>query len=357
MALAVRLGADDEGNAAVGLEANSGALLGLAARGLEEAAHPHAAQLAALCGGGAARGEARAIGPHHGLLEIGGEAPAVDQHAHGAAVGELGHHVATAQLDRVDAELARCQIDEALDEIIGLGLARTPIGVDRHGVGVGTPHVHEDGGDGIDPAHGGGRRLGRAVRTDAREVGAEIGDRRDVEGREAAGSVERQTCPRAVVAALRVAHEILAALGGPSDRPAEPPRRPQHEHPFGVEEVLRAEAAAHVGCAHVDAVERHVEDGLGELLADRVHALAGEHQIEARWHLIVAADRRARLDRRHDNPVVDELELDHVGRRGKRRLRGALVAPLEAVGEVSGDLVPQARCSRRKGSGSVDHGG
>ena len=46
-----------------------------------------------------------------------------------------------------------------------------------------------------------------------------------------------------------------------------------------------------------------------------------------------------------------------MGRRGKGRLRGALVAPLEAVGEVSGDLVPQARCRGRKGGSTVNHGG
>ena len=46
-----------------------------------------------------------------------------------------------------------------------------------------------------------------------------------------------------------------------------------------------------------------------------------------------------------------------MGRRGKGRLRGALVAPLEAVGEVSGDLVPQARSRGRKGGSTVDHGG
>src|SRR2546425_2905174 len=39
--------------------------------------------------------------------------------------------------------------------------------------------------------------------------------------------VERQAPARVVVAALRRGDELLAALGDPFDRPAQPPRRPQ----------------------------------------------------------------------------------------------------------------------------------
>ena len=276
-------------------------------------------------------------------VEIGGEPAAVDGDAERTAIGKVADQIAPPQLDRVDAEPARRQLDQPLGQVVGLGFAGAAIGVDRHGVGEDAAHAHEHRRDGIDAAHRGRRRVGRAARAVGRHVSAEIGHRLDIERKEPAVGVERQPPLGPVVAALRRGEKILAALADPFDRAAEPPRRPQHQHPFGIEEILHPEPAADIGRADADALGRHVEDRIGELVAQAVHALARQHQIEAVARLVIAADRGTRLDRHDDQPVVDELDLDDM--RGARHRGGdrRLVAALVTVGEVAGRLVPQQR--------------
>ncbi len=132
-----------------------------------------------------------------------------------------------------------------------------------------------------------------------------------------------------VVAALRPADEFLAPLGDPFDRPPEPPRRPQHQHPFGIEKILHTEPAADVGRGQLDALGGQPEHRLGELIADAVDALSGQQQVEAVGSRVIIADRRPRLDRRRHEAVVDKLDLDDVGRRSERRSGRGLVSPSE----------------------------
>ena len=54
----------------------------------------------------APRGEARDIGALDDVVEIGGEAAAVDRHAHRRDMGEARDEVATAELDRIEPKLA-----------------------------------------------------------------------------------------------------------------------------------------------------------------------------------------------------------------------------------------------------------
>ena len=59
----------------------------------------------------------------------------------------------------------------------------------------------------------------RNERAELGEIGAQIGHEVDVEAEEVAVVVERHLGDRDVVAALRVAQEVLGAVGGPVDRP------------------------------------------------------------------------------------------------------------------------------------------
>ena len=152
--------------------------------------------------------------------------------------------------------------------------------------------------------------------------------------------VERQARPRVIVAALRGADELLAAFGNPFDGTAQPPRRPQHQHPFGIKEILDAEPAPDIGCAHGDTVGRHIEHRFGELPAQAVHALAGQQQVEPVGGGIVSADRGARLDRRDDQPVVDQFDLDDVGCCRERRVDRRSVAALKPVRQIARRFVP-----------------
>ena len=60
------------------------------------------------------------------------------------------------------------------------------------------------------------------------------------------GRIEGQFGLDREVAALVVADEGLAALAGPFDRTADPPRGPRQQRKFGIEEIAGAEIAAHV---------------------------------------------------------------------------------------------------------------
>jgi hypothetical protein len=170
-----------------------------------------------------------------------------------------------------------------------------------------------------------------AARAVGREISTEISHRNDIEGEKSAVPVERQAPAGMIVTALCGAHELLAALGDAFDGQAQPPRRPRHQHPFGVKEVLDAEPAPDIGCAHCDAVERHIEDNFSELLAQAMDALAGQQQVEAVGSGIVSADRGTRLDRGDHQAVVDQLDLDGMGCRRKRRIDCRFVAAPEPV--------------------------
>ncbi|HEX4617447.1 MAG TPA: hypothetical protein VH230_16220 [Stellaceae bacterium] len=278
--LAVRLGAEDQRNPAV-VEAYFGEFVRRAARRFEKTADPEPAQPAARSRLGAPRRETSVAGLRQRVVEIGGKAPAIDGHAERAAIGEGGDHIAPPQAHGVPAVPSGGDVDQPLDQVIRLGLSGAAIGVDRHSVGEDAAHIHKDGRDRVDAAHRRRRRIGRTARSVRRQIGAEIGH---------GGHVERQPSLRTAIAALRPADEFLAPLGDPLDRPPEPPRRPQDQHPFGIEKILHAEPAADIGCGQLNALGRQPEHRLGELIADAVDALSGQQQVEATGGRVIIAD-------------------------------------------------------------------
>jgi hypothetical protein len=153
---------------------------------------------------------------------------------------------------------------------------------------------------------------------------------------------------------LRPADEFLAPFGDPPDRPPEPARCPQHQHPLGIEKVFHAEPAADIRRSHLDALGRQPEYRLGELVADAVDALSGQQQVEAVGGPLIAAERRPRLDRRRHETVVGEFDLDDMGRAGKSRRGSVLVSSLKPETEVSRSFVPDRRCVGPQRRGGID---
>ena len=131
--------------------------------------------------------------------------------------------------------------------------------------------------------------------------------------------------------------------------------RPQQQDPFGIEEVLGAEAAADVGRMQPNALRRQLEDGLGELPADAVQALPGQFEVHHAAGGIVACDAGARLDRRHDDAVVHHLDLDDVRsalhRLGDRRR----IAALGMEGCIARRLVPDQGRAGHERRAAIDH--
>ena len=159
---------------------------------------------------------------------------------------------------------------------------------------------------------------------------------------------------RGDVAALRARDELLGAVGLPAHRAAELARRPQQQDPFGIEEVLGAEAAADIGRVQADALERQLEHELGELAADAVQALPGQLEVEAVGRGVPARDAGALLDRRHDDAVVHHVDLDDVrGVLHRLRHRGG-IALLDVERRVVRRLRPELRRAVHDRRAAVD---
>jgi hypothetical protein len=357
VALPVRFGADRDRHRAVGLEAHLGALVRRAARSLQETGDAQPAQAAARLGLGAAGLEARDVGTGHGAVEIVDEAARIDGQAHRRLVREGGDQVLAPQLGGIETELARRRFDTALGDVVGLGLAGAAVGVDRHCIGEGAEHVDGDRRDIVDAAMRGRSGDRRGARPVTREIGAEIGHHLDVERQEAAVLVEPEPGLRRDVAALGAGHELLGAIGFPAHRLAGLARGPQQQDPFGIEEVLGAEAAADVGRVQAEAVERQLEDELGELAADAVQSLPGQLEVEAVARGIVARDAGARLDRRHHDAVVHDVDLDDVRRLLHRRGSSDGIALLDVERRVLRRLRPEKRRTFGERGAAVDDGG
>ena len=106
----------------------------------------------------------------------------------------------------------------------------------------------------------------------------------------------------------------------------------------------------------LDAVQRHLEDELGELAADAVQPLPGQLEVHRVGRGIVARDAGARLDRHHDDAVVHHLDGDDMGGVLHRLRHGIVVALLEMEGEIARRLVPERRRAVRKSRHAVDDG-
>ena len=133
------------------------------------------------------------------------------------------------------------------------------------------------------------------------------------------------------------------ALAGPFDRPADPARRPGEHRVFRVEEIARAEIAAHVVAQHAHLLGRHAKH-LGEVEPDLRHAAAapGVKRVLTGCG-VVFGDIGARLHR-HAGDALDPGVEPH-DMRGARESGGGrgLVAELDVDAEIARRAVPQKR--------------
>ncbi len=229
-ALAVGHGADHQLDPAILGEAQLGRLLRDAKRRLEVAGEPLAAQPPPGFALGAPGGKARAVGKRQRLPHGAGEVAAIEGLAGRGSVRQLlrPDEVARTQLDRIDAQLMRCLINQALDDVGRLRPAGAAIGVGRRGVGHDAPHLKVDRLEGIAAAHDRRGRSGRDQRTMRREIGTHIGKGLNLERQEAVLGIERQGGLGDLVPGMGIGQEALAALAQPADRPAQAARRPKH---------------------------------------------------------------------------------------------------------------------------------
>ena len=104
-------------------------------------------------------------------------------HDHRRLVRERLDEVLLAQIGRIDAQLARADLDQPLDHEGRLRAAGAAIGVDRHGVGVDRVDLAIDRRDVVLARQQRGVEIGRHRRREGRHIGAEIGDGLDPQRR------------------------------------------------------------------------------------------------------------------------------------------------------------------------------
>ncbi len=159
---------------------------------------------------------------------------------------------------------------------------------------------------------------------------------------------------RDVVAAVRVGQERFAALGRPLDRAVDALRRPDHRRLFGVQVDLRAEAAADVGRDDAHLVLGQAEHEGRHQQALDVRILVRDVERVRVVGAVVRRERRARLDRVRDEPVVDDVELRHVRGLRERGVDRGLVAERPRVALVAGRLLVDLRRARLQRIDDVD---
>ena len=366
LAVAVRAGEDGDGAGRVdahlaGLEQagpraeRAGDVRRRDAAGLDVAGVAEAALLALGLRRRLARLEAGDVGHLDRLVEVGRVVADVVGQADRRRVREAGDEVLPPDLRRVHLHLARRLLDDALDHVGRLGPAGAAVGIDRRGVREHRLDLGVDRRRLVLAGEQGRVEDRRHRRREGREVGAHVRDRLDAQREEVALRVHRQLGVGDVVAAVRVGQERLAAVGGPLDRPADPLARPDQGDVLGVQEDLRAEAAADVGRDHPHLRFRQAEhEGAHQQPLD-VRVLVGDVERVARVVLVVDGVGGARLHRVRDQPVVDDVELGDVRRLGERGVDRGLVAVAPVVAGVVGDLVVHRRPLDARGLGDVDH--
>ena len=177
------------------------------------------------------RAEARRVGAGQRHVHALGEVAAVVRE-HEAGLERHGgrrDQVAAAELERVDAELARGHVDDALDRVGRLRTPRAAVRACRRGVGEHAGGLHVDGRCGVDardPTHvvGAGPRAARG------EIGADVEANGHAQRQELAVAIEGQLGLREIVAPVLVADEALTPVRRPLDGPAQPLRGPEDEH-------------------------------------------------------------------------------------------------------------------------------
>ena len=281
-----------------------------------------------------ALGKSLVVGKLHRLLERGVIVAGVIGHDHRRLVREFVDEVLAPQFGGILPHLPRADLDQPLDHE---GRFRTPgaaIGVDRHRIGVDGIDLAIDLRDLVLARQQRGIEISRHRGRERRHIGAEIGDGLDAKTENLAVGIEGHLGVGDMIAPVGVGEERLRAVGHPFHRPPDALGRPQRHDLFGVNENLRAEAAADVGRDHAQLVlRRHADEG-GDHQPRDVRILRGIPQRERAGAGVVLGDGGARLNRVGHQAVVDDVELGDVLGRLEGGIDGVGVAEVPLVDRV-----------------------
>jgi hypothetical protein len=210
--------------------------------------------------------EAVPIGQQQALVEHLLELPAVVDLRHRVGVRELvgADHVAAAQFGRVEVQLARGGVEQALGDVDRLRPAGAAVGAGGGAVAEHRGEVQVDERDVVDA--GGDPRADQKLdrRAGGRRVGADVGERADAQRQHLAARVECHLGAADEVASVRRGEEVFHAFGLPLHRPLQLQRGIRDGDVLGVDAGLHAEAATDIADQHAHGVGAEPGNGLGE---------------------------------------------------------------------------------------------
>ncbi len=190
------------------------------------------------------------------------------------------------------------------------------------------------------------QHAGAAVRDigpEGRQIRAHVAHQVDVHREELAVFGERHPSRGDVVAALRVAHEVVGAVGGPFHRLAQFSRGDRDQGVFAIGKQFRAEAAADVRTDHPHLVLRYLQHHAAQDLAQTMAALAADRQGQMIALGVVFAHRRAGFHEVGDDARIDHGNFGNRVRLGERRFRRLLVADRHVEQDIAGMAGPDLR--------------
>ena len=261
-----------------------------------------------------------------------------------------------AKFRRIAAGLTRGDFEEAFDHECRFGAARTAIGIDGRRRRVDAVHLAVNGRNVVLARKQRCVEIRRHGRCEGRKISAEIGFRVGAQRQDLAAGVHGELCRRDVVTTVRVGEEGFRALGDPFHRTADFLGCPDADRLFGIDEDLRAEAAADIRCDHAELVLGRDADEGGEDETRDVRVLARRVERELVLPCIIVANRGTRLHGVRHEPVVDDVELGHVRSFGERRVHRVLVAEVPLVDRVVRRFVVDLRLAGSLRASDIDDG-
>jgi hypothetical protein len=209
--LPARLRADQNGDVAIGIERDLGGLVGAhAAANLDIARQANAADEPLLLCELGALGKFLPARNLHRALHMRGEVTGVVDLVGRGLVGHLLRRDEVLAPDRIrrHAEFSRSSVGQTFDHVSCFRASGAAISVDRHGVGEHRADAAVKGLDVIEARQHAGAAM-RDVGPEGREIRAHVSHQVDIHAEEFAVLGERHARHRDVVAALRIAHEMV----------------------------------------------------------------------------------------------------------------------------------------------------
>ena len=159
-----------------------------------------------------------------------------------------------------------------------------------------------------------------------------------------------------VIAALRVAQEMLGAFGNPGNGTFEVFGGDRNQRIFTIGKQLRPKTAAGIWRDHAHFLDRDIQDHLAQHVANAMRALTAQRQCEPVLGFVVFRDGRAGVEIIGDQALIDDCEGDRLGGCAKGRVGLLLVPDRFLKRQVARAIRPHQRCSWCKCRHGVNNG-